>query len=113
MSSKLVSSEDGAGHLPERTIGELLQENVGLQAALEARTQENVLLNEVISTVGSTLRLDEVLRHLVDTVVRATDCQIALIYLYDNDKEGLVLASTTEHYQHLVGKITMALGEGI
>ena len=64
MSSKLVSSEDGAGHLPERTIGELLQENVELQAALEARTQENILLNEVISTVGSTLKLDEVLRHL-------------------------------------------------
>jgi len=37
MSSKLVSPEDGAGHLPERTIGELLQENVELQAVLEAR----------------------------------------------------------------------------
>ncbi len=113
MSSKLVSSEDGAGHLPERTIGELLQENVELHAALEARTQENILLNEVISTVGSTLKLDEVLRHLVDTLVRAISCHAAFIYLYDRDKERLILASTSEQYSHLVGKIELALGEGI
>src|SRR6266567_5241258 len=113
MSSKLVSSEDGAGHLPERTIGELLQENVELHAALEARTQENILLNEVISTVGSTLKLDEVLRHLVDTFVRAISCHAAFIYLYDRDKERLILANTSEQYSHLVGKIELALGEGI
>jgi GAF domain-containing protein len=59
------------------------------------------------------LRLDEVLQHLVDIVVRATSCQVAFIYLYDKDKERVVLASTTEKYQHLVGKISMALGEGI
>ena len=113
MSSKIVSSEDGAGHLPERTTDELLQENTELRATLEARTQENILLNEVISTVGSTLKLDEVLRHLVDTLVRAISCHAAFIYLYDRDKERLVLASTSEDYFHLVGKIELALGEGI
>jgi GAF domain-containing protein len=113
MSSKLVTPEDGAGHLPERTTDELLQENAELRTALETRTQENILLNEVISTVGSTLKLDEVLRHLVDTLVRAISCHAAFIYLYDRDKERLVLASTSEHYFHLVGKIELALGEGI
>lgn len=113
MSSRLVSSEDGAGHVPERTIGELLQENTELRAALEARMQENSLLNEVISTVGSTLKLDEVLRHLVDTLVRAISCHAAFIYLYDWDKERLILASTSEQYSYLVGKIELALGEGI
>jgi GAF domain-containing protein len=113
MSSKLVSPEDGAGHMPERTIDELLQENAELRAALDARTQENTLLNEVISTVGSTLKLDEVLRHLVDTLVRAISCHAAFIYLYDRDKERLILASTSEPYSHLVGKIELALGEGI
>ena len=113
MSSKLVTSEDGAGHVPERTTDELLLENTELRTALEARTQENILLNEVISTVGSTLKLDEVLRHLVDTLVRAISCHAAFIYLYDRDKERLVLASTSEHYFHLVGKIELALGEGI
>jgi GAF domain-containing protein len=97
----------------EEALDQLRQENFELRATLETRTQENILLNEVISTVGSTLRLDEVLHHLVDTVVRATSCQRALIYLYDDDKDRLVLASTNTPYKHLVGKISMALGEGI
>lgn len=93
---------------------ELLQrENSELRQMLDIRTQENALLNEVISTVGSTLRLDEVLHHLVDTVVRATSCDIAFMYMYDKEKERLVLAGASEKHQHLVGKIGMALGEGI
>ncbi len=97
----------------EPVLQQLCQENRELRNELETCMQENALLNEVISTVGSTLRLDEVLQHLVDIVVRATSCQVAFIYLYDKDKERVVLASTTEKYQHLVGKISMALGEGI
>lgn len=117
-----MSFKAGTNHqLPpvtsEKTEGQALEqlhhENAALYAELEMRTQENALLNEVISTVGSTLRLDEVLRHLVDTVVRATSCQVAFIYLYDNDKERLVLASASEKYRHLVGRLSMALGEGI
>ena len=97
----------------EENLQQLRQENNDLHNEIERRRQENALLNEVISTVGSTLRLDEVLRHLVDTVVRATSCDVAFIYLYDKDKERLILASTNEKYRRLVGKITMALGEGI
>src|SRR5437762_13151573 len=94
-------------------LQQLREENSELRNEIEMRMQENALLNEVISTVGSTLRLDEVLQHLVDIVVRATSCQVAFIYLYDKDKERLVLASATEKYRHLVGKLSMALGEGI
>lgn len=114
MSSKAsINHQPGTTEEVGETIERLHQENSALHTELEMRAQENTLLNEVISTVGSTLRLDEVLRHLVDIVVRATDCQVALIYLYDSDKERLVLASTTELYQDLVDKISLALGEGI
>lgn len=98
---------------PERTIEQLEQEHTILVRELEARTRENILLNEVISTVGSTLKLDEVLSHVVDTITRATSCHAAFIYLYDQEKEQLVLASTSDPYQHQIGKISMALGEGI
>ena len=84
-----------------------------LRTALATSRAENDLLNEVISTIGSTLNLDEVLRHLVDILVRAVSCHAAFIYLYNKEKDRLVLASTSEQYQHLVGKIEMALGEGI
>ena len=92
---------------------ELLSRTAELEEALEARTRENIFLNEIISTVGSTLKVDEVLRHLVDTIVRAVSCHAAFIYLYEKERERLVLASTSEHYQRLVGKIELALGEGI
>ena len=95
------------------TKEELIAQNEELQTALDARTRDNILLNEMISTVGSTLKVDEVLRHLVGTIVRAISCHAAFIYLFDAEKERLVLSSTSERYQHLVGKIDMALGEGI
>lgn len=94
-------------------LQQLREEISELHNELETCMQENSLLNEIISTVGSTLRLDEVLQHLVDIMVRATSCHVAFIYLYDKDKDRVVLASTTEKYRHLVGKISMALGEGI
>ncbi len=121
MSSKLVSSKSNIGNTAEQSntagqsidIEQIRQENVELQKALEARTQENILLNEVISTVGSTLKLDEVLGHLVDTVSRAISCNAVFFYLYDKDKERLTLASTNKQYKKLVGKIELALGEGV
>jgi GAF domain-containing protein/sugar diacid utilization regulator len=113
MSSKVVPSKENAMNMTEQTNEQLRLKNSDLRAALEARTQENMLLNEVISTVGSTLKLDEVLGHLVDIVVRAIPCHAAFFYLYDKDKERLTLASTNQQYKKLVGKIEMALGEGI
>ena len=113
MSSKVVSSKENAFNMTEQTSEQLSLLNNELRAALEAHTQENLLLNEVISTVGSTLKLDEVLGHLVDIVVRAIPCHAAFFYLYDKDKERLTLASTNQQYKKLVGKIEMALGEGI
>src|SRR5215471_14279325 len=113
MPSKIVSSKDSTRSMTDQLNEQLRQENIELRSALEARTQENNLLNEVISTVGSTLKLDEVLGHLVETVVRAIPCHAAFFYLYDKDKERLTLASTNQRYKNLVGKIEMALGEGI
>ncbi len=113
MSSKLVPSKGNLGNPAEHTVEQLRQENAELHKALEARIQENILLNEVISTVGSTLKLDEVLGHLVDTVARAISCHAVFFYLYDKDRECLTLASTSKQYKKLVGKIELALGEGI
>lgn len=119
MSSKIISSQGnleqpspGSSALPF-SIEELQRQVAELQAALDARARENALLNEVISTVGSTLKLDEVLHHLVDTVMRAVSCHAAFIYLYDKEKDRIVLASTSDQHQHLLGKIEMAPGEGI
>jgi GAF domain-containing protein len=108
-----TSNHHASGDTAARDLARLQQEIYELRSLLEIQTQENALLTEVISTVGSTLRMDEVLRHLVEVVVSATDCQVAFIYLYNPDQERLVLASTSKQYRHLVGKLSMTLGEGI
>jgi len=135
MSSRMIQGKNGATHAdfsssasitkknekgqtnalirPERTLEQLWKENDALTLEIEARTKENVLLNEVISTVGSTLKLDEVLSHVVDAITRATSCQAAFIYLYDQEKDQLVLASASVLYRHHIGNIAMPLGEGI
>src|SRR5579885_775119 len=41
----------------EQTREQLLRENELLAQELESRTKENILLNEVISTIGSTLKM--------------------------------------------------------
>src|SRR5947209_17788409 len=112
MSSQAISSQGGDGHQPawssftggdkvettsgadttnttdgEQELEQLRRENAELIGKLEARSKENALLNEVISTIDSTLKLDEVLRHLVNIVVRAISCHAAYIYLYDKEKE--------------------------
>lgn len=69
------------------SIEQLGKENEDLRMALATSRAENDLLNEVISTIGSTLNLDEVLRHLVDILVRAISCHAAFIYLYNKEKE--------------------------
>src|SRR5258707_2578422 len=109
-------NEKAPSHAPlrsDRTLEQLWKENELLARELEARTNENILLNEVISTVGSTLKLDEVLNHVVDTITRATSCHAAFLYLYDHEKDQLILASASEPYQHHIGKISLPLGEGI
>jgi GAF domain-containing protein/sugar diacid utilization regulator len=110
LDSQAISSDSQAASF---SAEELAARNAALEEALEARTRENIFLNEMISTVGSTLKVDEVLHNLVDTLVRAVSCHAAFIYLYEKERERLVLASTSEQYQHLMGKIELALGEGI
>ena len=63
----------------EQTREQLLRENELLAQELESRTKENILLNEVISTIGSTLKMEEVLNHVVDTITRATSCHAAFL----------------------------------
>ncbi|GHO49984.1 GAF domain-containing protein [Ktedonospora formicarum] len=114
MSSKANSHlQTESSESPEKSLERLRQENSRLEKLLDIRAQENALLNEVISTIGSTLRLEEVLRRLLEAINRATSCDMGSIYLYDKEKDLLVLASATGPFEAYVGQIHMTLGEGI
>src|ERR671915_1123446 len=74
-------------------------------------SDEAVTLRAVISTVFSTLEIDEVLAGVVDIATEATGCHACLIYLRDDDR--LVLRAASPVHRKLVGAIEMGLGEGV
>src|SRR5918992_3654079 len=72
---------------------------------------EAATLRAVISTVFSTLEIDEVLAGVVDIASEATGCHACLIYLLEDDR--LVLRAASPVHGKLVGAIEMGLGEGV
>src|SRR5215218_9331033 len=74
-------------------------------------SDEAVTLRAVISTVFSTLEIDEVLAGVVDIATEATGCHACLIYLLESDR--LLLRAASPVHNKFVGRIEMRLGEGI
>src|SRR5437588_5361179 len=97
----------------ENELVQLRTENAELRATLEARTQENALLLQMIADVISTLKLDQVLRHIVGHLVAAFGCHAAFIYLWEPEHERLVLRAYIVQYRNVVGRIALARGEGL
>ncbi len=71
------------------------------------------VLYEVISTVASSLELDEVLRAVVRLLSDASAVHACFVYLLDDSGERLVLQAASEPYGHLVGRIALERGEGL
>jgi GAF domain-containing protein len=74
-------------------------------------SDEAVTLRAVISTVFSTLEIDEVLAGVVDIATEATGCHACLIYLVEDDR--LLLRAASPVHRKLVGTIEMGIGEGV
>lgn len=82
---------------------------------MESRSaQRNAdVLYEVISTVASSLELDEVLRAVVRLLSDASAVHACFVYLLDDTGENLVLEAASEPYGPLIGQVTLARGEGL
>jgi GAF domain-containing protein len=77
-----------------------------------AHAGESRFLYAIISTVGSSLDLDEVLGAVVRLLTDATSVHACFVYLIE-DEERLVLEAASEPYAHLVGQIALERGEGL
>jgi GAF domain-containing protein len=78
---------------------------------LEAR--ELKLLHILNKTVGSSLKINEVLQQIVEVVRDITGGDSCFIYLLDEQKRRLILKASWNKRQHILGKISVKLGEGI
>jgi GAF domain-containing protein len=74
-------------------------------------SDDAVTLRAVISTVFSTLEIDEVLAGVVDIATEATGCHACLMYLVEADR--LVLRAASPVHSKFVGQIEMRVGEGV
>jgi GAF domain-containing protein len=71
------------------------------------------VLYEIISTVASSLELDEVLDAVVRLLSEASAVHACFVYLLDDSGERLVLKASPGPYAHLVDRITLEKGEGL
>jgi GAF domain-containing protein len=82
-------------------------------AARVANRVEERFLHEIISTVTSSLNLDDVLDSVVRMLSEASAVHACFVYLVDKERERLELRAASEPYGHLVGQIALERGEGI
>lgn len=86
---------------------------VELQHALRERTREVQVLHRISETIGSTLDLESVLKHIVDVVVEVTKADACLVYLLSERRDELILRASNNPHPKLIGRISVGLGEGI
>ncbi len=70
-------------------------------------------LHEIISTVGSSLELEQVLAAVVDLLSEASAVHACFVYLQDRDGARLVLRAASPPYGGLVGQIVLERPEGL
>src|SRR5206468_6902908 len=78
-----------------------------------AKQRESRVLYEIISTVGSSLDLEEVLAGVVDLLSEASAVHACFVYILDDAGDRLVLRAASAPYSDLVGEIWLERGEGL
>jgi len=84
-----------------------------LRQMLQVQRAETGALFEVIANLASTLDLGGLLRYVVRLCMELTGCHGVLVYLWDEDRERLVVRGAVEGYERWVGRFSLALGEGL
>ncbi len=84
-----------------------------LRDVLQERRDETQPLFELIVSMVSTLDLAKLLRYVVNLCRELTGCYGVLVYLWDDDRERLVVRAAVEGYEQWIGRFSLALGEGL
>jgi GAF domain-containing protein len=80
--------------------------------AMALQTGEKTL-QQIVSTVASSLELTQVLRAVVRLMSDASGVHACFAYLLDEDGERLVLRAASPPYERQAGKVVMERGEGL
>jgi two-component system, NarL family, sensor kinase len=75
--------------------------------------REALLLSRVIDTISAGLDLDRILQGVARLVTETADTDVCFVHLLDEQGARLQLRGATPPFDDLVGKIELALGEGV
>jgi two-component system NarL family sensor kinase len=75
--------------------------------------REAQLLSRVIDTISAGLDLDRILQGVARLVTETADTDVCFVHLLDEHGTRLELRGATPPFDDLVGKIELALGEGV
>ena len=81
--------------------------------AVHTSRTEVEALSALIARVNSSLDTAEVLDQATEVCIALVGCAGALVYLWDEEQERLVIRGASEGYRHWIGVFTLALGEGL
>jgi GAF domain-containing protein/sugar diacid utilization regulator len=81
--------------------------------ATATHTIDRRFLYEIISTVSSSLELDQVLAAVVRLLSDASAVHACFVYLLEDHGQRLVLRGAADPYSHLVGRVALERGEGL
>src|SRR5512140_3070159 len=84
-----------------------------LRAEAEERSAEANALRRIGEATGSAFDLEEMLKVTADIAIQVTGTDSCQVYLYDKDRDELVLRAADETASGMIGKIRLKLGEGI
>src|ERR1043165_986433 len=97
----------------ERQLRDSRLLNERLHAEVEEKSAEADALRRVGEATGSAFDLEEMLKVAADIATQVTGTDSCQVYIYDKQKDELVLRAADETAKSMVGKIRLKLGEGI
>ena len=77
------------------------------------KLRELEFLHEFAKLLTTASNWDELMRTIVDRTTTALDVEVCSVYLLDRDEAGLRLAATNGLDRDQVGRVTLAVGEGL
>jgi GAF domain-containing protein len=84
-----------------------------LRDVLQSHRTDMQAVFDMVATLTSTLSLDKLLAYVVKLCAELTGCVGALVYLWDEEGERLVVRAGVEGYEQWIGRFSLAMGEGL
>ncbi|HEX5937625.1 MAG TPA: GAF domain-containing protein [Actinomycetota bacterium] len=84
-----------------------------LREMLRDRRDDTEALFEMITSLVSMLDLAKLLRYVLSLCRELTGCEGVLLYLWDRDRERLVVRAALDGYEQWIGRFSLAIGEGL